>query len=200
MSAERARELLAGAPGVRLMDVPTPLQSAGADPSPQAVLLGGYGGAWLRGSDLDVPYCNEDLARLGLSTGAGILAVLPQEACAVAEAQRVVRWMAHESARQCGPCAFGLPALANDLGHVVRGGQPGVEAIARLSERCAVIEGRGACRHPDGVVRFVRSTLEVFTRHVDEHLMGQPCAAAAATATRYLSVPALEREEELVWE
>jgi aspartate-semialdehyde dehydrogenase len=33
LSAKRARELLAGAPGVALADVPTPLQAAGQDPS-----------------------------------------------------------------------------------------------------------------------------------------------------------------------
>jgi aspartate-semialdehyde dehydrogenase len=33
LSVERAKELLADAPGVRLVDVPTPLQAAGADPS-----------------------------------------------------------------------------------------------------------------------------------------------------------------------
>jgi len=33
LSPERATELLAGAPGVALMDVPTPLDAAGADPS-----------------------------------------------------------------------------------------------------------------------------------------------------------------------
>jgi aspartate-semialdehyde dehydrogenase len=33
ISVERARELLAGAPGVELVDVPTPLQAAGRDPS-----------------------------------------------------------------------------------------------------------------------------------------------------------------------
>ncbi len=33
LSVQRARELLAGAPGVELVDVPTPLQAAGRDPS-----------------------------------------------------------------------------------------------------------------------------------------------------------------------
>ncbi|MEV7429755.1 MULTISPECIES: aspartate-semialdehyde dehydrogenase [unclassified Nocardioides] len=33
MTVERARELLAGAPGVELADIPTPLQAAGKDPS-----------------------------------------------------------------------------------------------------------------------------------------------------------------------
>ena len=33
ITPERARELLADAPGVQLVDVPSPLQAAGADPS-----------------------------------------------------------------------------------------------------------------------------------------------------------------------
>ena len=33
LSVDRAREILAGAPGVELSDVPTPLQAAGKDPS-----------------------------------------------------------------------------------------------------------------------------------------------------------------------
>jgi aspartate-semialdehyde dehydrogenase len=33
LSVRRAAELLAGAPGVRLVDVPTPLEAAGQDPS-----------------------------------------------------------------------------------------------------------------------------------------------------------------------
>jgi aspartate-semialdehyde dehydrogenase len=33
MTPQRARELLAGAPGVELSDIPTPLQAAGRDPS-----------------------------------------------------------------------------------------------------------------------------------------------------------------------
>ncbi len=179
--------------------VATILATAGADPDPQAVLLGGFGGAWLRGEDLATPYCNEALATLGLSVGAGIIAVVPRTACGVAEAHRVVRWMAHESARQCGPCAFGLPALADDLAQVLRGGPDAVAAVARLRERCGVIEGRGACRHPDGVVRFVRSSLEVFRRDVDDHLRGAVCAGARSTQ-HYLTVPALEHEEDLVWE
>jgi len=190
-------------PSVLEVNLGTPIRailaSAGADTSPQAVLLGGYGGAWLRGDQLDTPYSNDSLSPLSLSVGAGIIAVLPRQACGIAEAHRVVRWMAHESARQCGPCAFGLPALAEDLLTVVRGGRDGVAAVARLRERCGVIEGRGACRHPDGVVRFVRSSVDVFAADIDNHLRGAPCAGARSQQ-RFLTVPSLEHEEDLIWE
>ena len=190
-------------PSVLEVNLGTPIRailaSAGADTSPQAVLLGGYGGAWLRGDQLDTPYSNDSLSPVSLSVGAGIIAVLPRQACGIVEAHRVVRWMAHESARQCGPCAFGLPALAEDLAAVVRGGRDGVAAVARLRERCGVIEGRGACRHPDGVVRFVRSSIDVFAADIDNHLRGAPCAGARSTQ-RYLTVPSLEHEEDLIWE
>jgi NADH:ubiquinone oxidoreductase subunit F (NADH-binding) len=55
--------------------------------------------------------------------GTGVLVVLALErACGLLETKRVVDWMANESARQCGPCAFGLPALAEDLTHLLHGG------------------------------------------------------------------------------
>lgn len=175
------------------------LEAAGATTSPQAVLLGGYGGAWLAGDQIDVAYDNGSLAPLGLSVGAGILAVLPRDACGISEAQRVVAWMANESARQCGPCAFGLPALADDLNALVHGRRDAVGALQRLEVRCASIAGRGACRHPDGVIRFVRSTLEVFAADISRHVQSGPCAAAG-NRQRFLMVPAIERAEELIWE
>jgi len=175
------------------------LAAAGADTDPQAVVLGGYGGSWLDGALVDTPFANEALAPLGASVGAGVMVVLPRSGCGLAETHRVVRWMANESARQCGPCAFGLPALADDLAHLAQPSRGAGAAYERLVERCAVIEGRGACRHPDGVVRFVRSALRVFAPDIDDHLRGAPCTASR-TARHFATVPSLEREEELVWE
>ena len=175
------------------------LERAGADPDPQAVLMGGYGGAWLDARHLDVPYANDALAPLGSSVGAGVIIVLPRSGCGIAETQRIARWMANESARQCGPCAFGLPAIAEDLARLALDGRGARTAYERLVNRCGAIEGRGACRHPDGVVRLVRSALAVFAEHVEDHVQGVACPASRSTR-HYSAVPSLEREEELIWE
>ena len=175
------------------------LAGASADPDPQAVLLGGYGGAWLDAAHLDAPYANETLTPLGASTGAGVIVVLAREGCAVSETERVVRWMANESARQCGPCAFGLPSLADDLALLRRGASDAPLAVQRLTSRCAVIEGRGACHHPDGVVRLVRSALDVFRDDIADHASGRPCAGSSS-ARHYATVPRLNHEGELAWQ
>jgi NADH:ubiquinone oxidoreductase subunit F (NADH-binding) len=154
----------------------------------QAVLLGGYGGSWLDGSLLDTPLANESLRELGASVGAGVVVALGDGGCGILETSRVVTWMAGESARQCGPCAFGLPALAHDLATLVSGQRGAGAALERLAERCGVIEGRGACRHPDGVVRLVRSALGTFREHALAHASGQVCPAVHLDR-RYARIP-----------
>ena len=175
------------------------LGAGGADPDPQAVLIGGYGGTWLGSEHLDVGFANESLAPLGATVGAGILVVLPRSACGLVETHRIARWMANESARQCGPCAFGLPALADDLAQLSLGSRDPEGTFGRLVERCGVIEGRGACRHPDGVTRLIKSALEVFASDVHDHMRARPCAGAESRK-HYVPMTAMEREDEMVWE
>jgi NADH:ubiquinone oxidoreductase subunit F (NADH-binding) len=107
--------------------------------------------------------------------------------------------MANESSRQCGPCAFGLPALAEDLAALVAGSPDAPSVLTRLRERCAIIDGRGACRHPDGVVRLVESALSVFAADIQSHVHDTPCVAATSRK-HWVAVPEIEHESELVWE
>ena len=71
----------------------------------QAVLCGGYHGAWLepaRAARLSLS--NASLRPAGSFAGAGVLAALPTSRCGLAETARVARYLALESAGQCGPC------------------------------------------------------------------------------------------------
>jgi len=166
-------------PGVCEVELGTPVSAifdgVGVTGSIAAVLVGGYGGSWVRSGLLDTPYAPGPLAAVGASVGAGVLAALPASSCGLAETARVAAYMANESAGQCGPCVFGLHAVAEDLVRLARG-EVDSRLEARLRARLDSIEGRGACRHPDGVVRFVRSALEVFARDVVEHGRHRPCA------------------------
>ncbi|MGA1596913.1 MAG: NADH-ubiquinone oxidoreductase-F iron-sulfur binding region domain-containing protein [Candidatus Nanopelagicales bacterium] len=132
--------------------------SAAGAPSPQAVLLGGMGGTWVRWSDLaDLPIDPWELRAHGLSLGAGIVHLLPHGRDGLAESAAILDRVAAESARQCGPCIFGLPALADAVRRTARG-RDGGETL-RIS---GLLAGRGACRHPDGAARMAMSAQEVF--------------------------------------
>jgi NADH:ubiquinone oxidoreductase subunit F (NADH-binding) len=170
-------------PGVLEVEMGTPLVDilarAGLDTDLSAVLLGGYGGAWLDPSRVSTPYAPGPLAAAGATQGVGVVIALPATACGVAETARIVRYMAGESAGQCGPCVFGLPAIAGDL-EALWAGRAGRGVLERIATRAAAVDGRGACRHPDGVVRVVRSALAVFGADAAAHAEGRPCAGHAA--------------------
>jgi len=186
-----------------VVEVPygTPIRSillgAGIDYVPRALLLGGYGGTWLDGQHLDVGFDDDSLRPFGAGTGAGVIMALPPQSCGVAECARIVEYMAKESARQCGPCAFGLPAMAEDL-KALASGRNAAQSLARLSSRSDVIEGRGACRHPDGVIRFVRTALSVFAEDFNQHAAGHPCQFALSPRVSY--IPHQSDVKDLEWE
>ncbi len=90
------------------------------------------------------------------------------------ESARIAHYLAGQSAGQCGPCVYGLPAVADDLTRLARGRvDPGL--MARMERRLQEVAGRGACRHPDGAVTLVRSALQVFADDVAAHAHGAPC-------------------------
>ena len=161
-------------PGVVEADRGTALQDvlAAAQPvRPTAVLVGGYHGAWVPESSLDARLTQSDLAPFNASVGAGVLHLLDEGTCPLGFAAEVVDYLAHESARQCGPCLNGLPHLANNL-HRLAAGVRDPRLPGEIARMGAQITGRGACAHPDGSARFVASTLDVFRDHVAAHLGG----------------------------
>ncbi len=165
-------------PGVVEVDRGAPLidiaHRAGPIGQPQALLVGGYGGAWVDPAHFTTPYASLSLRAIGATAGVGIIIVLGPDACGLMESARIAHYMAGQSAGQCGPCVYGLPAIADDLARLARG-QADAGLPARLDRRLRQVEGRGACRHPDGAVNLVRSAWGVFAADVDAHLHGTPC-------------------------
>ena len=72
--------------------------------------------------------------------------------------RRDPRLLARESAGQCGPCMFGLRAIAD----ATRRSRRGRRRTTWTADRWAAILGRGRCRHPDGAAGLMASALQVF--------------------------------------
>ena len=144
-----------------------------------AVLVGGYHGTWIPASEA---------ARLrldGATMGAGVLAALPADRCGLAETARVLRYLALQSAGQCGPCLNGLPRISAAFASLAAPGPQG-PVRADVARWAGLVEGRGACHHPDGTVRLVRSALSTFAAELDAHARG---LCTATDRTPLLPVP-----------
>jgi NADH:ubiquinone oxidoreductase subunit F (NADH-binding) len=171
-------------PATTLEDVVRECWSSPDGAAPSAVLLGGYGGSWVPWATASALSLDVDALRAaGLSLGAGLVGPLPATACGLEESARLVRYLAGQSARQCGPCVFGLPAVA-DLALDLSAGRLSAAGRRRLRTFMDEISGRGACRHPDGALRMLSSALSTFATDVDRHRRGRTCSAV-----RYAVLP-----------
>jgi NADH:ubiquinone oxidoreductase subunit F (NADH-binding) len=142
----------------------------------QALLIGGYFGTWIPSSSaMTLPLSSQGL---GIGLGAGLIVAFPASACGVAETARLARYLATQSAGQCGPCKFGLPAIALELETLAEGRPVRMDDLRRW---LVEVDGRGACSHPDGTARQIRSALDVFHVDVDRHLEGS-CSASERMA------------------
>ncbi|HXK14677.1 MAG TPA: NADH-ubiquinone oxidoreductase-F iron-sulfur binding region domain-containing protein [Gaiellaceae bacterium] len=142
-------------------------EAGGATEALSAFLVGGYFGGWTR--DPAHPLT----AAGGL--GAGVVIAFPAASCGVRESARVTRYLANETAGQCGPCVHGLAALASGLEEIAAPGRTPDRRV-QLARWAQQVTARGACRHPDGAARFVASTLAVFEDEFSLHVHKGRCS------------------------
>jgi NADH:ubiquinone oxidoreductase subunit F (NADH-binding) len=145
----------------------------------RAALFGGYSGTWVEGCALpELALSNAHLAPHGAALGAGVVLLLSEHACPVAETARVTRWLALQGVGQCGPCVHGLDALAGTFERVCAGAAP-EQAGGRIEQLAALVSKRGACAHPDGTARFAMSAVDVFADELADHVRYGACDACA---------------------
>ncbi|QNK81464.1 NADH-ubiquinone oxidoreductase-F iron-sulfur binding region domain-containing protein [Nakamurella sp. PAMC28650] len=148
---------------------------------PAWALIGGLAGCWV---DLnraaETGFSAAELGAIGGTKGVASIVVLPAGGCVLTETARILQYLADAGARQCGPCMFGLPAIAEDMAALAGGDR---SAVARLGRRLPVIDKRGGCGHPDGAVALAASALRALRGpeavHLDGHLRHGPCRSPA---------------------
>ncbi|MBT0567331.1 NADH-ubiquinone oxidoreductase-F iron-sulfur binding region domain-containing protein [Williamsia sp. CHRR-6] len=166
-----------GVDGVLEVDLGVPLAvllhgAAGVDASRvRAVLVGGFHGTWVDGRHVaQARLSRESLSYLGAAPGAGVVRYLLRGECGLHATTQIVDNLADQSARQCGPCMFGLPSLARSTAELLAHG--GLDRAAHVRRLADTVDGRGACAHPDGTAAMVRSALAVFADDIDAHGRG----------------------------
>jgi NADH:ubiquinone oxidoreductase subunit F (NADH-binding) len=192
VTAPGVYELVGGSTGAEVLRA-----AGGCAADVPAVLVGGYGGRWIRHAEFHAaplaahpqphsPGPGREVAGAGspglggsIAPGAGVVIALPASGCGIRETARICRWLADQSAGQCGPCRFGLPAISDHLTALAAGWLDRT-GVATLERWTAQVRRRGACAHPDGVAQLVSSALEVFSTEVGLHVAGR-CAAQPAT-------------------
>jgi NADH:ubiquinone oxidoreductase subunit F (NADH-binding) len=186
------------------LGVPLPFLTGALRPG-QGVLIGGFHGTWLTGREAQrLTLDNHSLRAARARVGAGIVIALPPDRCGLVETASVVRYLALESAGQCGPCLNGLPRIAAALGEIAAaaaGRRPRPDVVAAIERWSGLVTGRGACHHPDGTARFVASALRTFGAELDLHRTGR-CSVPAGgprNAAPFLPVPATTARTEADW-
>lgn len=155
------------------------VRRAGPLGRPEAVLVGGYAGTWLDADQLGRARLERaSLRSLGATLGCGSILVVGESSCGLKATAQIAAWLAEQSAGQCGPCKFGLPALADGVERLVRPASP-KRWSAQLDRWLWMVDGRGACKHPDGAARMARSGLEVFAAETERHRLRGDCGRPA---------------------
>jgi NADH:ubiquinone oxidoreductase subunit F (NADH-binding) len=152
--------------------------------TPQAVLLGGYFGTWSRPEEIwDIPLDPAVQRRAGRSLGCGLISLFESSLCGVARVAGIMSFLAGASAGQCGPCQFGLPAIAAATDRLARGRElsDDLDNVRRWS---SLVRGRGACAHPDGAAQQLDSALQAFAADFASHQKCSRCVVLARGAAR----------------
>ncbi|MDO5753120.1 NADH-ubiquinone oxidoreductase-F iron-sulfur binding region domain-containing protein [Arthrobacter sp.] len=167
VSGPAGQQVLEVAGDLRLGEV---LASAAVDlATVQAVMVGGYHGRWV--GPLDYQLSPTGPEGLTVQPGAGVVHVLHTSQCGLEATARIVGYLANESAKQCGPCMFGLPVMARVMNALAHGGcDP--RLVGELDRLSHLVTGRGACHHPDGTAQLVGSALGTFADDVKAHVAG----------------------------
>jgi NADH:ubiquinone oxidoreductase subunit F (NADH-binding) len=143
----------------------------------RAVILGGYFGTWSSALDAwALPLDPAVMRDEGLTFGCGMVGLLPTDRCGVDATAEIMEFLAAASVGQCGPCRFGLRGIADATTRIALRASRSTD-LADIERWLPLVDGRGACHHPDGAAQLMGSALAVFGADFAMHSRSGRCDA-----------------------
>src|SRR5207302_6908363 len=107
--------------GATLRDLLALAGGVAEDRKPQAILLGGAAGAFVRGDELDIPLTFEGARAAGVTLGSGVVMVFDDSVDLPSVLLRIAAFFRDESCGQCVPCRVGTVRQEEALLRIVTG-------------------------------------------------------------------------------
>lgn len=116
----------------------------GFDEEPQAVLVGGAAGGFLRADQLDTRLAHEDLRPLDVPIGSGAIVVFNQSVDLWQVLENLAHFFVHETCGHCAPCRLGTKQIYNLL-HRINAGDGTATDVQKIEKLGRTIRQTCVC-------------------------------------------------------
>ena len=149
----------------------------------KAVQIGGPSGGCLITPHLDVPLDFDSLKKMGAMIGSGGLVVMDENTCMVEVARFFMNFTQNESCGKCVPCREGTKRMLEILERIVKGNGT-LEDLDLLEELAQMITDTALCGLGKSAALPVISTLKLFRKEYEEHVLEKKCVSGTCSALR----------------
>ena len=149
----------------------------------KGVQIGGPSGGCLVEDQLDAPLDFDSVKKLDAIMGSGGLVVMDENTCMVEVARFFMNFTQNESCGKCVPCREGTKRMLEILERIVAG-KGTREDLDLLDELASTITDTALCGLGKSAALPVMSTLRLFRKEYEEHVVDKKCAAKNCTALR----------------
>lgn len=149
----------------------------------KAIQIGGPSGGCLISTDLDLPLDFDSLKKRGAMIGSGGLVVMDVHTCMVEVARFFMNFTQNESCGKCVPCREGTMRMLEILERIVNGNGT-LEDLDLLQELGETISDTALCGLGKSAALPVLSTLKVFRKEYEAHVLDKHCPAGNCQALK----------------
>lgn len=153
----------------------------------KAVQIGGPSGGCLTQEHLDVGLDFDSVKKYDAIVGSGGLVVMDEHTCMVEVARFFMSFTQRESCGKCVPCREGTKRMLEILERIVAG-EGKLEDLDQLEELAEMVRSMALCGLGKSAPLPVLSTLKVFRKEYEEHIVDKKCASKTCQALRRFKI------------